>query len=625
MIWYNCKREHELLTAVTSKVDAIEKQETARILRDGAHQLIYEGTPVKVDRRGSSANVRHAFGSVRENVIGSVAEAVTARMVKRRPIPMLTPSDADWTVRNRAKKLNSFIKGKLREADYEAIRPMVIRDAAIVGTGVLKIYSDGDELCIKRVPREELLVEEREGRYGEPRTMFQRQQMPREVLKAWYPDKAAAIDKEGPASRFTDYVLGRSSYADDTSMVDVYEGWHLASGADAKDGRHVIFTKGAILEQGTWERPRFPFAMMHWRPPRQGFWGHGVVENLVPLQQQLDQMMRDSLEALYYGGQLKVFVNRAANINKKHLTGRHPHVIEYDGQPPNYVAGDPVSQQQLQMMDRIKNSMFELEGAPQAFATGQVSVGLNASGVARDAQYDIESERFSLAETQLSSMTIQLARCILDEASAMAAEKGRKKPLRLAWNDRDVMHQIDWTRVKMNDDSYQLTLEPSGYLPDTRHGKLSASNELAQGGVIDQHQVAALMDEPDIQREVWIKAAPYLQARRVAEALGDEDVEMVRLAPDPHWDLPMCLNVAKAYYQRAQNLEGDEGQGAPESVLDRYRQFMTMCVAEIEKNKPAPPPMPPPGMEGAPPMDPNAMPPGAMPPEMMAQMGGAAA
>lgn len=619
MTWYNHQRQTDLLTAVTSKVDSVEKQETARILRDGAHQLIYEGTPVKVERRGASANVRHAFGSVRENVVGAVAEAVTARMVKRRPIPMLTPSDADWRVRNRAKKLNSFIKGKLREADYEAIRPMVIRDAAIVGTGVLKIYSDGDDMLIKRVPREELLIEEREGRYGEPRTMFQRQQMPREVLKAWYPDKASAIDKEGPASRLTDYVLGRSAYADDTAMVDVYEGWHLPSGRDAKDGKHVIFIKGAILEHGPWKRQRFPFAMMHWRPPRQGFWGHGVVENLVPLQQQYDQMMRDVMEALYYGGQLKVFVNRAANVNKKHLTGRHPHVIEFDGQPPQFVAGDPVSAQQLMMMDRIKNAMFETEGAPQAFATGQTTVGMNASGVARDAQYDIESERFALAETQLSSMTIQLARCILDEAAEMAASPDRKKPLRLAWNDCDVMHQIDWKKVAINDDSYQLTLEPSGYLPDTRHGKLSASNELAQGGVIDQHQVAALMDEPDIQREVWIKAAPYLQARRVAEALGDADISMERLTPDVHWDLPLCLSVAKAYYQRAQNLEDDEQNGAPEEVLDRYRQFMTMCQAEIDKNKPAPAPAVDPAMAGAPPMDPNAM-----PPDMMAQMGGMA-
>ena len=68
----------------------------------------------------------------------------------------------------------------------------------VLGTGVLKVFSERDELCVERVFPSEIFIDPLEGLYGEPRTFIQRKWMSRRVLEELF---APGTAQEGKKER----------------------------------------------------------------------------------------------------------------------------------------------------------------------------------------------------------------------------------------------------------------------------------------------------------------------------------------------------------------------------------------------------------------------------------------
>lgn len=534
---------------------------------DRLHEAIYEGRPLGA--AGDHPAMRHLVATksapANLNVTRSMVDTVTARLTKRRPMPIITADDAEWGEKLHAKRASRVIRRKVGGRVIERLRPETLRACVLRGTGVGKVYREGGDVRLEHIPRSEVIADPRESRYGAPRTMAVAKTINREVLAEAFPDSKKQIMRAQKESRddwsFYDDVDGYGSW--DCDSLRVIEGWHLPSGLGAKDGRHLIAIEGCALLDEAWNRPRFPLAFMHWSPPIRGIWGHGLVEDLVGLQAKINDVARDFQEGLYWAGALKVFTPRSSNVIKPHLRARQPAVVEHDGAMPQYVAPAAVFAQYLEYLEWLIRKAYEISGISQLAASSKNPLGSQASGKALDTMYDIESDRFAPVELGQALWVCDVAQLMIDEARAIAEDDDCDPA---GW-----IKEIEWSRVDTDEGDYHLTVEPTNFLPETRAGKLSYVGELAKAGLLEQGaaQTLALFDEPDINRANRSMLGPYRNIERAMEDIADIDVPFSECIPDPHWNLDLCIKIGEGELNYAQ------AERAPEEVLDRYRRWIS--------------------------------------------------
>jgi hypothetical protein len=602
--WWRAKpgKDATVHDKLTSYVDDEEQAASYLHWLDRIHWAMYENELMTEGgnyARALASLRRHGFTSSKLRVAQSIVDTVVSKLGKRHPAIKVNPSNADWSLKRKGRQLTKWIRGKNQELELQEVSPLIFLDACVTGTGVLKIGNEFDEIVLDRVPRRELFVNAREARYGKPRQLHHKRTMCRDVLVEMFPDFRYQIEKAGNLEAWIDEeddFVG----VETGNLIKVYESWHLPSGPNADDGRHAICIDGATLLYEKWERARFPFAFMRYAPREKGFWGMGLIEAVAENQYNINQTVRDIQQALYYGAQLKVLAQRGSKIIKSHL-GRNqgPFVIEYDGRPPEWIAPNPVSKDQLEYLRQEIEWAYEFTGVSQMSASSKNPLGANASGAALQEFYDLESERLADPEQRWARWHVDVAECEIDTAKEIAADH---KGYGARWNQRSFFEQIPWAEVDMKRDQYHLALEATNFLPDTRAGKLDQAERLAQNGFIDPSAAfAVLADFPDLERVNRLKLAPREHLEFVMEQLEDESVPFEDVQPESFMDLELGIPMAKAYYARAVT------EGAPDEVQQRFRDWIVAAenIANI-----APPPQPemPVGPDGMP-MEAGAPPP----------------
>jgi len=592
---------------------------------DAVWEAVYRDVPITVARDGS-ALVRRAQTDSRIKLAKSMVGTMASRISKRRPMPTISADDATWSEKRYAKKASRVLRRKMGQSIVERLCPKVVRDGLIRGTGVAKVYRDGGDVAIERVPRREIVVDPTEARYGTPRVMGQIKRVSKDVLAEMFPDHRDAIMATAAATREEWEPFEGEMESD---QVEVAEGWHLPSGPNAEDGKHVIALRGHLLMCEEWERPRFPFAFFHWCAPVDGFWGTGLVEEAAPTQKEVNDTLAGMGENISAALALKVFAFRGANgmnVNKHHLKAKGPAVIEVDGQAPQYVAPTPFNQATLEYLKWRIQQAYEMCGISQASAASKNPLGSNASGRALDTMYDLESDRFADVESEYAQFRVELGLLTLDEARAIAddASEGElPESTKVApWID-----EIDWCAIDPDSGNYHLVLEPINFLPDAKSGKLATVREMADAGLLSNPmQTAALFDEPDIAAANRHMLGPYRRIEKWLEDLANADIPLEDCVPTPY--MLRVPNLAKEMLLGELDMVEAEMDSTrrtkdEDEVLGRFRWAADMLKSaeeELAQQEAAKAPVPAPGAMPMPadpaaaaapamPMDPTMMPP----------------
>ena len=569
--WWRTGDEDEVHNDIFSYIKYLEQRQIHRIWRDRVHEALYENDTFGRGRYADTYALLRSTGlnAAELNVTRNMIDAVVSKIASKNPAVKASPTDADWSVKVRARKLTKFIRGKLQSSGFDDLDDMIVRDCLIKGTGIVKIAREHGEIVPMRVPKQELFIDERDARYGNPRQIHHRMQIAREVAKEMFPEKRGLIDDAPETSHeygeLYDYPSG------DTNMIWIAESWHLPSGPDATDGRRVICTENATLLNEQYDRPRFPLAFLHWSPAVWGFWGRGICDEVGQLQLKINEVAEQIQEAISWA-RLIVFTQRGSGINKSHLGARHPHILEYTGQRPEFEMPNVYSAQMLQFLDWLVQQAYDITGVSRMSAQAKKPAGLD-SGRALEVHYDIESERFATFEQAYGHWRVAVGELYIDEAKALSEEN--EGGYTANWADRDIVERIDWGQVDLQRDQFRLGLEPTSFLPDTRAGKVKAIEELTKIGVIAQEWIPALIDAPDIERFNRVKNAPFEAVERHMELLMDVDEEM----PNPDAFLPhqQAQDMGKAYLLRC------EAEGAPEEVLQRFRDYISLVEANVTR------------------------------------------
>ena len=569
--WWQAQ-EKELNSFVFDAVTYINDKQSYRTTADLRHLRLYGNAPVEgLGNRAyskPSANMLNVDSRLSLNIVHSMVSTIVSKIMKNRPRPMFLTSGGDWTMKRKAKMLNKFTQGLFYASKIYKVGEDVCRDACIFGTGFMKIYEDDGDIIAERVFPHEILVDDSEAIYGEPRQMFQRKMINREVLIGLYPEfereiiQSAGQEEGGEATSVPNAAI--------FDGVDVIEAWHLPSSRGSDDGRHTICIANAVLLDEQYKKPYFPFVNLKWSNKALGFWGQGMSEQLTGLQIEINKLLKTIQIAMHLVSIPKVFVERGSKVSKAHINNEIGGIIEYAGTAPIYKTANAVSPEMFSHLDRLYSRAYEIVGVSQLSASSRKPAGLESGRALREFS-DIESERFLSFARAYETMFLDAARIMIDIARDAST---KKKGFSVTSFDKSNLEKVDWNSVNLEEDQYIMQVFPTSLLPVTPAARLQTVEEMMRTGLLSREDGMALLDFPDLQSVQSLEMAAFDEIEMIIESIVEYGVF---ISPEPFSNLPFALKKMNQAYIRAKL------DGVPEDRLDLMRRYVAECQSLLTR------------------------------------------
>jgi hypothetical protein len=517
------------------------------------------------------------------NVIQSCIDTLVSRLSQNRPTPIFLTDGGDYKERKLAKRLNNFILGEFYQCKAYEKAEQVLRDGMVTGTGAMLVYETEDnKVGLERVLLTELLIDPNEAMYGEPRQLYRIKLVDRDVLADCYPDKSAVVTAAEAA--YPDNSDDSSKTVSD--MVLVVEGWHLPSGKNAKDGKHMIACSSGPLFEEEFTKQRFPFVFFHYAPRLLGFWAQGIAERLMGTQLDINALLYQISKAIRLFGVPRIFQEKGSGVAKTAHNNDIGTIIEYTGTKPSYEVANCVPQEMYAQLDRMVEYAFQQEGVSAMQAASQKPQGLN-SGAAIRTYDDIATDRFASVSRRFDNLFIDLAYLITDKARDIAIRDGSYTTV--FPDKKSGTKTIDLPKASLLDDTYVIQCFSMSSLPKDPAGRKAEVVEMIQSGMISIKEGRRLLDFPDLEQ---IETLANAGQERIYMIL-DEIVEDGKYtAPDPFTDLDLANEIAVQYYNLYSQKKLEEERC--EMLRTFYQQVQDLKAAASAAM------MPQPGAMGAP-------------------------
>ena len=455
-----------------------------------------------------SAGMGVGEARLRLNATKSAVDAALAQVATARPRPKRQTVGASRSQHKRAERLDRFGMGWFHKLQQYILALDVFMDAEIRGTGVEKFAAVNGSIHAERVLDDEILIDENEARVASPGSgptfYVQVKNVPRNVLLARLPKFADKIKAAEDISGIS------TAYKPVDDPVTVMEAWHLPQRYDGKDGRHAIALTNVVLKDTPWKFSKPPFSFFRWNNAPLGFWGVGLVEEVEPLQLDLNYTTQKLQRAITL--QTSVIL-KPTGSGLKRITNELGAIYEYAGQPPTALTLTPIPSEWFMHIDRLYQRIYELAGVSQMQAQASKPAGLY-SGDAVRLFHDITSRRFAHTEQRWAQFAVDASEQIFDRAREIASAGGGNLRV-LSAGDKEV-EEIDWSEVATEQDKYVVQVHPTSIVPDTPSGKIEMMQTMAQiAPSMGPYLLRALSGIPDLEAAAARINAPFEAADRI--------------------------------------------------------------------------------------------------------------
>ena len=566
--------ENQINESVFSYTRFLEKNQPFALENDRRNLRLYGNNDIfGLAPRAYSHN---RIDRLKLNIIKSMCDTSTSKISKNKIKPTFLTSGGDYTIQDKAKKLEKFSMGQLYSCGFYEKAPRALLEATILGTGILKLYRIGKTIYIDRVLKPELRVDSADAIHGVPRSLFQIKHIAREVLMEMYPEDADVIKHAKKADENEDRGLSYGSTLSD--MLRVIEAWHLKSGCDGKDGRHAIAIEEKTLLDDDYDKCYFPFSFMHWTPPITGFWGVGLGDILTGLQIEINKILKENQDIFHIMDIPKIFIEAGSKIVSSHLDNQIGTIIEYTGTMPNQFTSGQVSQQRFSYLQWLVQSAYELAGVSQLSATAKKPEGLD-SGKALRTYHDIETERFISVGRAYEEFTLDVVKQLIDLAKEIDEDEDVDGGYKvLVSSGRNQAQEIKWSDINLDEEKYIMQVFPTNLLPDTPEGKLQYVQEMMQAGLYTPEEGRKLLDFPDTEALNSILNADQEDIDLVIETFREKGEW---LSPEAFQNLVLGVSRMQRAYLKAKL------DKVPEDRLELFRRWIERAMQMLQP--PAPP------------------------------------
>lgn len=530
------------------------------------------------------------------NIIKNMVCSVVSRVAAKNKIhSKFLTSGGDWGLQLKARKLEKLTAGIKYAQRWERTKRRAFRDCGIFGTGVVKVHNTPtlDNVLIERVPKWEILIDDADGYYGDPRCLYHRKWADKRVLQTMFPAQAEKIEALEARMR-SGFVTPIRTVS---HVIPVIEAFVLPSGKDAGDGQRVVCVESTVLgTPAEWKHDYHPFPAIRWNDEPQGWWGTGIAHDLAGLQREINDVLMEFSRAhrLLKGHWA---VEQGSQVQMRHINDDLAAIVKYAGTQPTYYQPTAIPPDTYRYLWDLYGKAYEITGISQLAAGGQRPVGLN-SGEAQRVYADQQTERFLDIGSALEEWSQNVDEQVIDRARDVVQAKGAFPVTAKSDNSLEV---IDLKDVDLPRDQYQIQAFPTSMLPNTPAGRIAFVQDAQESLGLDQDDALQLVGFPDLEAYTSRRNAPREILERNIEMMLDKG-EWV--APEPLDDHELALKVVPQAIAKARI------DKAPPEHLTLLRRYLTLTVELQHRAEPPPPPPPPPG-----PPDMGA-PPGPMPPDM---------
>jgi hypothetical protein len=576
--WWEEKDENKsasmMLTsaAYLKESQAYRYRQTAIYARLYGNQSLYSfaGNNIsKMDQTTGLPQERPTF-----NLIQSVTDTLVSRLSQSRPQPVFLTDNADYKQRNLAKKLNNFILGEFYQCKAYDKGTIALRDALVQGTGIIHTYETPDnKVGLERVLLTELLIDPNEAMYGEPRQLYRIKLVDRDVLLANFPEHKAKI--EIAAKAYPDNSGDSSKTVSD--LVMVVEGWHLPSGKDMGDGRHMLAISSGYLVDDKYTKDYFPFTFLHYSPRLLGFWAQGVAEQLMGTQMELNSLLFTISRAIKLVGVPRVFVEESSKVSSAHFNNEVGAIIKFRGNKPQYEVAPSNAPELYAERDKLIQYGYQQSGVSALQASSQKPQGLD-SGEAIRTYDDISTDRFASLSRRYDNFYIDLAYQIIDLAKEIAERDGKYQTV---YPNKNGTKEIDLPKAALLKDTFVIQCFTQSSLPKDPAGRLAKVTEMVQAGMVTMQEGRRLLDYPDLEQ---VEKLANAAEERILSILDDIIEHGKYTPPDPFIDLQLATQLTTQYINLYAPAKLEESK--MQLLRDFFNQVQTI------KQAATPPPMP---------------------------------
>lgn len=595
--WWVADNKKELVEQILSTANFLKQNQLYRNRQAALFSKLYGNQPMYNFAGGHVSKMSGAAGAnlglpidrPTMNVVQSCIDTLVSRITQSRPRPIFLTDNGDYKERKLAKQMNNFINGELYQTHAHDLAALILRDAAIFGTGVIKMYENDDHrICLERRLPIELFVDPNDSMYGDPRQLFEVKLVDRSVLKELYPDNKKEINAAEQA--FPDQMADATRTVSD--QVIICEAWHLPSGKEAEDGRHVIVCSSGVILDEPWEKETFPFVFMHYSPRPLGFWAQGLAEQLMGTQTQINELLITISRSINLLGVPRVFIETGSKVSKASFNNSIGALVEYTGTRPEFVTAPCIAQEVYAQLERLIQFAYQQSGISALAATSQKPAGLNSGEAIRNYD-DLQSDRFASLQKRYDQMFIDLAYLICHKAHDIVEEQGSYETV---YPNKNGTKEIELKEVGHLDDPFVIQCFDSSSLPRDPAGRLQKITEMMQAGLISPDEGRRLLDYPDIEQVDKLMSA---SEERILQVLDDIVEEGKYTPPDPFMNLQLAQQLCVQYYNLYVPAKLEEKRA------EMLRQFFTQIQTIMQAAQPPPPiagapqaaPMPPPQSE----------------------------
>ena len=578
--WWTARTDQDLADQLCGTAAYLKQSQGAHQRAIALHARLYGNQSLfsfagsnlsKLDNKSDLPLDRATF-----NLVSSVVDTLVSRLTQSRPTPTFLTDNGDYKERNLAKKLNNFILGEFYQCKAYQHGEFALRDALVLGTGVLKVYeTDEHKVALDRVLMNELFVDSNEGMHGKPRSIYQVKLVDRKVLEARYPGQVGKIEVAEKAT------VDNSAEASQTisDLVLVVEGWHLPSGPKATDGRHVIACSSGTLFKESWTKNYFPFVFLHHQKKLLGFWSRGVSENLSGTQMELNSLLYTISKSIKLVGVPRVFIERGSKVVKAHNNNEIGVLIEYSGTKPSYEVANCVPAEMYAERDRIIQYGYRQEGLSEMSASSQKPAGLN-SGEAIRSYEDINTDRFAALSRRYDEFYVDIAYQVIDLAKDIAKREGAYQTIFPA---KKGTKSIDLPNLSLLKDPFVIQAYNESSLPKDPAGRLQKVTEMVQAGMVTIQEGRRLLDYPDLNQ---VETLANASEERIFYSLDSIVEDGVYVPADPFIDLQLAQRTAVQYINLYATCKLEEEK------MQMLRDYFTQCQMIVQAAQPQPPPQP---------------------------------
>ena len=502
-----------------------------------------------------------APGRMHENVISSNVDTVCAQIATTDVRAVFDTDDADWSTWRRARRLELYVEqlGKIHKILAKCRR--AFKGAAMKGTGVVKVWKDTfKRLRIEAVMADDIVVDELEARDGEPKQLHHRSFVERAELKALHPKYAAQIGRaQGAGSgggSWTHWAGWRPLRRNDLVVI---ESWRLPIGVkDAEGyvpGRYTKCIDGLTIVDEPYHKSYYPFAVLCWEPPINGWYGIGLAERISGVQLALNRRNLQMERKLDHGAFPTTWVQRqdaalaqTTATAQQNLLGT---VAVYNGtQPPRTETPPPIHPEELQDAERLSSKASQISGVSRMAAQSVKPAGIE-TGVALREYRDQTTQRFATQEGGFEAFVLDVNWLVVDTCKDLGADAPK-----VVRKSRFGSREIAWGQVDMQEVRYWISAAPT--LSRTRSGRLQLLMDLAAQGIISQDAAARAIGHPDIAREESLFNAAMENVEHFLEEIAEGRI----MTPEPFMNLKLLVHRAQQQY-----LEWSTIPNVPEEVL----------------------------------------------------------